>query len=366
MTAFTAQDHRHMARALELAARGLYTTDPNPRVGCIIARDGEIVGEGWHQRAGEGHAEVIALAVAGERARGATVYVTLEPCCHHGRTPPCTRALLQAGVSRVIAAMVDPNPRVAGKGLQELEQSGVSVAHGLMRKEAEDLNPGFIKRMREARPYVRVKIAMSLDGRTALANGASKWITGEAARNDVHHMRSRSSAIVTGIGTVLADDPHMTARPDGELASRQPVRVVLDRQLRTPPHAALFRSSSPVWIFTTSASSRSALEEAGARVDEMPASAHGLDLHAVLAELAAREINEVMVEAGPTLSGAFVAADLADEIVIYSSPKLLGHAARGALTLPRFTALEQCPDLDIVDIRAVGRDWRITARPSRG
>ena len=351
-----------MARALELAAHGMYTTDPNPRVGCVIVRDGETVGEGWHERAGESHAEVIALNAAGARARGATAYVTLEPCCHHGRTPPCTRALLKAGVTRLLAAMVDPNPSVAGKGLSELESAGMMVTHGLMRAEAEALNPGFIKRMRQQRPYVRLKTAMSLDGRVALANGASRWITGEAARNDAHGLRARSSAIVTGVGTVLADDPHLTARPGGAAAGRQPVRVVLDRRLRTPPDAKLFRSPGAVWIFTAAAArARSALEQAGARVDVLPE----FDLQDVLAELAAREINEAMVEAGPTLSGAFLEAGLVDELVIYAAPKLLGHAARGAFSLPQFTALQQCPELDVVDVRAVGRDWRITARPSR-
>ena len=261
---FTDTDARHMARALELARRGLYTTDPNPRVGCVIAKDGKIVGEGFHARAGEPHAEINALRAAGAAARGATVYLTLEPCCHHGKTPPCTEALIAAGVARVVAAMQDPNPRVAGQGFAELKQAGIGNASGLMQSEAEVLNPGFISRMQRGRPFVRVKLAASLDGRTALANGESKWITGEPARADVQHWRARSSAILTGIGTVLADDPSLNVRAFD--VGRQPLRVVLDSQLQMSPKAKMLALPGATLVVTASndAARAEALRQAGA------------------------------------------------------------------------------------------------------
>ena len=355
-------DYRYMARALTLARRGLYSTDPNPRVGCVLVREGVIVGEGWHERAGEAHAEVIALDAAGERARGATAYVTLEPCCHYGRTPPCTDALLNAGVTRVVAAMADPNPQVAGRGLALLRAAGVVVECGLLETEARALNPGFIQRMTTGRPWVRVKLAMSLDGRTALASGESQWLTGEAARQDVQRLRARASAILTGIGTVLADDPSLNVRlPEAE---RQPLRVILDTELRTPPTARTLRLPGSVLIFTAVAdpATQAPLRAAGADIVVVPRTERGLNLHAVMAELARRECNEVHVECGPTLAGALLQAGLVDELVIYMAPLLLGDKARGLFQLPELTRMSERRELEILETRAVGTDWRITIR----
>lgn len=358
------RDHDYMAQALQLAARGLYTTDPNPRVGCVIVRDGEVVGTGWHRRAGEPHAEVYALREAGERARGATVYVTLEPCCHHGRTPPCSEALIRAGVGRVVAAMEDPNPKVAGSGLAQLRQAGIAVESGLLQAQAEALNPGFIKRMRHGRPYVRCKLAMSLDGRTAMASGESKWITGEAARRDVQRLRARSSAIMTGIGTVLADDPALNVRLDFGQGARQPLRVVLDPQLRMPEHAHMLALPGQTLVLTgvDDPAAAARLAAAGGEVVRLPAHGDGLDLHAVMAHLAQRQINEVLLETGATLAGAMLAAGLIDELVLYVAPHIMGSGARGLFRLPGLERMEDRIELDILDIRAVGRDWRITAK----
>lgn len=362
---FTSDDHRYMAHALQLAERGLYTTDPNPRVGCVLVRDGDVVGEGWHECAGEPHAEVHALRAAGERARGATAYVTLEPCCHHGRTPPCSEALIAAGVVRVVVAMQDPNPRVAGGGLAQLQAAGIATAHGLLAAEAEALNPGFAMRMRRGRPYVRCKLAMSLDGRTAMASGESKWITGEHARADVQRLRARSGAIVTGIGTLLADDPALTARlPEG--VTRQPLRVVLDHALRTPPTARLLREPGTTLVIGTSEEEtpREALLAAGAEIVLLDAPHGRMALADVLEILAAREINEVLVEAGARIAGAFLQAGLIDELVIYMAPALLGDGARGLFHLPALERMDQKIALDIRDIRKVGADWRIAAVPN--
>jgi diaminohydroxyphosphoribosylaminopyrimidine deaminase/5-amino-6-(5-phosphoribosylamino)uracil reductase len=365
MTSFSAADHAFMAQALRLAQQGLYTTMPNPRVGCVLVKDSEVVGEGWHEFAGGPHAEVVALRAAGERARGATAYVTLEPCCHHGRTPPCSEALLAAGVVRVVAAMQDPNPRVAGKGLAQLQAAGVEVGSGLLTAQAEALNPGFNLRMRAGRPFVRVKLAMSLDGRTAMASGESKWITGAAAREDVQRLRARSCAVLTGSGTVLADDPSLNVRIPGR--RRPPLRVVLDSRGRLPSGARLFGEEGPVLLFSAVGAAR--VEPPG-RTDveqaTVPSAVDGLDVEAVLKELARREINEVLVEAGAILSGAFLRAGLADELVIYMAPKLLGDSARGLLHLPGLEAMADAVALEIQDVRAVGEDWRITARVSRG
>ena len=361
---FTAADARHMARALQLAAKGLYTTDPNPRVGCVIVRDGAVVGEGWHERAGEPHAEVLALAQAGERARGADLYVTLEPCSHYGRTPPCTDALLRAGVRRVIAAMRDPNPLVDGKGFARLEAAGIECRAGLLEAQARALNPGFLSRLQRGRPYVRVKLGASLDGRTAAADGASKWITSEAARADVQRLRARSSAIVTGIETVLADDPLLTVR-DLDIG-RQPLRVVLDSRLRTPLSAQLLRAPGKTVIATASARAADEYREAGVEVMRVPRPDGRIDLEALLRGLAARSVNEVLVEAGPRLAGAFVEAGLVDEIVLYLAPTLLGDAGRGLFHLPSVRAFAERLALEIADVRAVGADWRITARIAPG
>ena len=357
---FSVADYTHMAQALRLAERGLYTTDPNPRVGCVIVRDDEVVGEGWHERAGEPHAEVHALRQAGDRARAATAYVTLEPCSHHGRTPPCADALLKAGVARVVAAMVDPNPKVAGQGMALLEQAGIETAIGLLETEARQLNPGFISRHTRGRPYVRCKMAMSLDGRTALANGESKWITGEAAREDVQRLRARSSVIITGINTVLADDPRMSARVS--FACKQPDRVVLDSELRIPLDAQILKQEGQCWIATTGADVESldALEQAGVGVIELMAEDGKLDLHGLMGQLNDLQYNEVLVEAGPTLSGAFLNAGLIDELVIYMAPHLLGDTARGLFQLPALEKMEQRVALEIKDVRQVGSDIRLT------
>ena len=355
-------DYHYMARALALARRGLYSTDPNPRVGCVLVKDGHIVGEGWHERAGEPHAEVIALDVAGVRARGATAYVTLEPCCHHGRTPPCTDALLSAGVARMVAAMRDPNPQVAGRGLEILRAAGVAVECGLLEAEVRALNPGFIQRMTQGRPWVRVKLAMSLDGRTALASGESQWLTGAAAREDVQRLRARSSAILTSIGTLLADDPSLNVRlPE---AARQPLRVILDTELRTPPTARTLQLSGPVAIFTavSDPAAWASLQAAGAEIVVAPRADRGLDLHAVMAELGRRECNEVHVECGPILAGALLQAELVDELVIYLAPMLLGDQARGLFQLPKLIRMLERRELEILETRAVGKDWRLNLR----
>jgi diaminohydroxyphosphoribosylaminopyrimidine deaminase/5-amino-6-(5-phosphoribosylamino)uracil reductase len=365
------EDERFMSRALVLARRGLYTTDPNPRVGCVLVRHGEIVGEGWHQRAGQAHAEVNAILAAGARADGATAYVSLEPCRHQGRTGPCTQALAAAGVRRVVAAMTDPDPRTAGQGLEALRAAGIQVLCGLLEDQARDLNPGFIMRHTRGRPFVRIKMAMSLDGRTAMADGQSKWITGSSARRDVQRLRARSSAILTGIGTLLADDPSLTVRPAelGEnVAIRQPLRVVVDRRLRTPVDASLLRQPGATLIVTGSDQaehSRRALTDAGAEILSLSPSGGGGELTALMAALAERGINEVLVEAGATLGGALLAEELVDEIVLYMAPVLLGDAALGLFHLPQVQTLAQGLALDVMDVRGVGGDWRITARPKR-
>jgi diaminohydroxyphosphoribosylaminopyrimidine deaminase/5-amino-6-(5-phosphoribosylamino)uracil reductase len=342
-----------------LARRGLYGTDPNPRVGCVLVGDGHIIGEGWHERAGEAHAEIKALEVAGERAIGATAYVTLEPCCHHGRTPPCTDALLNAGVARVVAAMADPNPQVSGRGLAQLRAAGVAVDCGLLQAEARALNPGFIQRMTRGRPFIRIKLAMSLDGRTALASGESQWLTSDAARQDVQRLRARSSAILTGIGTVLADDPRLNVRlPE---AARQPLRVILDTELRTPPTAKILQPPGPVLIFTAVAdgAAQAPLWAAGAEIMVIPRRDWELNLRRVMVELARRECNEIHVECGPTLAGALLQAGLMDELVIYMAPLVLGDRARGLFQLPELLKMQERRRLEILEMRAVGGDWRI-------
>lgn len=359
----SADDYRHMAHALLLARRGLYGTDPNPRVGCVLIRDGKIVGEGWHERAGAPHAEINALTAAGEYACGATAYVTLEPCCHYGRTPPCTAALINARIARVVAAMSDPNPQVAGKGLAILRDAGIRIACGVLEAEARLLNPGFIQRMREGRPFVRLKLAMSLDGRTALASGDSQWLTSEAARRDVQRLRARSSAILTGIGTLLADDPSLNVRlPE---APRQPLRVILDTALQTPPTAKTLHLPGSVLIFTavSEANRHAPLQAVGANIVTIPRTTGGLNLHAVMAELARREGNEIHAECGPTLAGALLQAGLLDELVIYLAPLLLGDRARSLFQLPELTRMQDRWEWELTDTRIVGRDWRLTLRP---
>ena len=366
---FTADDHRYMARALQLAERGVYTTDPNPRVGCVLVKENEVVGEGWHIRAGEAHAEVHALKDAGaKQAKDSTAYVTLEPCSHHGRTAPCCDALIDAGVSRVVVAMQDPNPKVSGQGLARIEQAGIEVESGLMQVQAEAINPGYLMRMRKGRPYVRCKLAMSLDGRTAMASGESQWITAEAARHDVHRLRARSSAIVTGIGTVRHDDPSMTVRlPDDEgQYGEPPLRVVLDSQCQMSAQAKILNPESGrtrVMTLDAETSQAEALRNTGADVVTVAADNGKIDLAAMLKQLADDDINEVMLEAGAGLSGAMLQAGLIDEFVIYMAPILMGNGARGLLSLPGLEKMADRIELEILDTRSVGCDWRITARP---
>lgn len=363
---FSADDHRFMSEALRLARRGLYRTDPNPRVGCLVVRDGAVVGRGWHRRAGDGHAEWFALKDAGEQARGASVYLTLEPCCHHGRTPPCVDALIAAGVARVVAAMEDPNPLVGGRGIAKLKAAGIATELGLCTSEAEVLNAGFVARFARGRPYVTSKLAVSLDGRTAMASGESQWISGPRARRDVQFLRARSSAVLTGVDTVLADDPALNVRldPQGE-AWRQPLRVILDSELRTPPTAQLLGLPGEVMIFCTEQAAagpnRATLEVSGARVVGVAEAPGGVDLVAVLERLAASEVNEVLVEAGSTLNGSLMAQALVDRLVIYVAPHIMGDGARGLFHLPALVRMKERIGLRIVDHRAIGDDWRITA-----
>lgn len=356
-----------MRRALELAARGLASTDPNPRVGCVIAQGERIVGEGWHERAGGPHAEVQALGAAGGHAAGATAFVTLEPCNHHGRTPPCVDALLAARVARVVYAVDDPNPRVHGAGLARLRAAGVEVQGGLLQEAAARLNAGFLRRMRGGRPWVRLKQAMSLDGRTALADGASRWITSAAAREDVHRWRARSSAILTGVGTVLSDDPELTARPAGAPATRQPLRVVLDASLRTPPGARLLAAGGGTLVICGRADAmrRGALEARGARVESLDAPGGRLDPHAVLQRLAALEVNELWIECGPTLATAWLAAGLVDEWFLYMAPCLLGSDALPLVTLRGMSAMAERPEFTIAGAERFGPDLRLVLEPEK-
>lgn len=364
-SSFDAADHAHMARAMQLASRGLYSTDPNPRVGCVLVREGQVVGEGFHRRAGEPHAEALALTAAGDAARGATAYVTLEPCAHEGRTPPCTDALIRAGVVRVVHAIEDPNPKVAGEGARRLAAAGIRVESGLLVQAAEALNPGFLMRHRRGRPYVRVKLGASLDGRTALANGNSHWITGEAARADVQRLRARSSAILSGASTVDRDDARLTVRdPSLELNGRRPLRVVLDPTLILKPTARLLAERGPVLIITGSedATRIAELIATGAEVVKRPAE-HARDLAWVLECLAAREVNEVLVEAGPRLAGSFIEAGLADEFVLYLAPHIVGHTGAPLATLPVLDELGDRWQFRFTDVTRVGEDLRLTLVP---
>ena len=363
-------DVRFMARAVRLAERGLYTTDPNPRVGCVIVKDNEVIGEGWHERAGGPHAEVNALRQAGKHAQGATAYVTLEPCCHHGRTPPCSDALINAKVARVVAAMQDPNPHVSGSGLAQLSAAGIEVEHGVLEQQAQALNPGFIQRMQHRRPWLRCKVAMSMDGRTAMANGQSQWISSTESRADVHRLRARSSAIVTGVGTVLNDNPSLNARPahfDVNMAETeiiQPLRVVLDSHLRMPPQARMLTLPGNTLIFTCNDHEPTveALHRAGAEVVIVPKEGGFVQLQAVMETLAQREINEVLLEAGSTLNGAVLRAGLIDELIIYMAPVLMGNEARGLFNLPGLHSMEQRVQLAIQDVRQIGPDLKLTAQ----
>lgn len=358
---FTAVDHGMMARALQLAERGLWTTSPNPHVGCVLVRDGEIVGEGWHEKAGEAHAEVNALRAAGDKARGATAYVTLEPCSHHGRTPPCAEALIAAGVYRVVAAMCDPNPLVAGRGIALLQATGIEAACGLLECEARELNIGFVSRMTRGRPWLRLKAAASLDGKTALNNGVSQWITGPEARRDGHRWRARACAVLTGIGTVRDDDPQLNVRDLD--TPRQPLRVVVDSRLETPLTARVLQGG-PVLIAgaVDDAGKSEALRAAGAEVLILPNAAGKVELKDLLEELGRRGINEVHAEAGFKLNGSLMREGLVDELLLYLAPCLIGHDASGLFNLPELTTLSDKRLLQIRDLRQIGEDIRLIAR----
>ena len=369
---WSVDDHRYMAEAINLAKRGKYTTDPNPRVGCVLVKDGQVIGRGWHVRAGEGHAEVNALAQAGKQAAGATAYVTLEPCSHYGRTPPCSKGLIDAGVSRVVAAMQDPNPQVAGNGFEMLKEAGVEVSFGLLQASAESLNPGFIKRMKSGLPYVRLKMATSLDGRTAMASGESQWITGAAARSDVQRLRAQSSAIISGIDTVIDDDASLTVRPQelgledaSEAAEKQPLRVILDSRARLPRTAKLLAQDSPIlWVVSEEVDVDESISK-HAQVEVLRVAQDTIEnraLDPILKALADRDCNEVLVEAGATLAASFISQGYVDELVIYMASKLMGSQARPLADLP-FEKMAESVELTLNDLRMVGQDIRLTYLP---
>jgi diaminohydroxyphosphoribosylaminopyrimidine deaminase/5-amino-6-(5-phosphoribosylamino)uracil reductase len=359
-SAALSRDQAHMARALTLAARGLYTTDPNPRVGCVVVREDQVLGEGWHVRAGEPHAEVLALRAAGPDARGATVYVTLEPCSHTGRTPPCADALIAAGVARVVCSTVDPNPRVAGGGIERLQAAGISVSVGILAAQARDLNVGFFSRFERARPYIRLKLAMSLDARTAPASGGQVWISGEAARADVQGWRARSGAVLTGAGTVRTDDPRLDVRLAYGSWVRQPLRVLLDPMLTCSVGAKLFHGHGALVFAATDAPVRA---QDSARVERLPRAAGGLDLHAVIRRLTELEINELLIECGPRLAGAFILANLVDEFVLYIAPALLGADAAPLMHISGLGPPGSLPAFEFKDVQRIGADLRLVLIP---
>ncbi len=356
-------DNAYMTQALRLAEKGLYTAMPNPIVGCVIVKDGGVVGEGWHEVTGEDHAEIHALQMAGDRARGATVYVTLEPCAHHGKTPPCAEALVAAGVAEVVIGLRDPNPEVDGRGIGILERAGIRVRSGIQAAEVQRQLEGFLSRVARGRPLVRLKMACSLDGCIAMASGESQWITGPEARADVQRLRARSGAIMTGIGTVLADDPSFTVRdPDIDTRGRQPLRVVLDSGLRMPLSAEMLALPGATVVYCSGDAARGPLVDAGAEVVKVVGQGEQVDTLAVLEDLAARGVNEVLVEAGPALAGALITDDLVDELVIYQAPHIMGSETKGMFRTPAWTALSDRRTLDIIDTCQVGPDTRITAR----
>jgi diaminohydroxyphosphoribosylaminopyrimidine deaminase/5-amino-6-(5-phosphoribosylamino)uracil reductase len=359
----TAVDTIYMARAIELAARGLNTTDPNPRVGCVLVRDGAVIGDGWHERAGEAHAEVLALRAAAQGARGATAYVTLEPCSHTGRTPPCADALIAAGVARVVCAAVDPNPRVAGAGIERLLAAGIAVTTGLQADATRALNCGFFSRFERGRPYVRLKLAMSLDARTAAANGARGWITDEASRRDVQAWRARSSAVVTGAGTVRIDDPCLDVRLEYGPWIRQPLRVVLDPGISCSPDSRIFRDARALVIAATDAPAKPALQ---VPIERVARSARGLDLAAVMARLAALEVNEVLLECGPRLAGAMLEEGLVDELLLYVAPHFLGSDAAPLAALKGLELNGLLPRFEFLEHRLIDNDLRLRLVPKRG
>lgn len=361
---FSAADHAAMARALALAANGLETTSPNPRVGCVLTKEGRVVGEGWHRRAGEPHAEIHALRQAGSAALGATAYVTLEPCSHFGRTPPCADALIEAGVARVVAAMEDPNPLVAGRGMARLRAAGIVTEHGLMAAEAAELNIGFVSRMTRGRPWLRLKAAGTLDGKTALENGVSQWITGPAARRDGHRWRARACAVLTGIGTVKEDDPQLTVREVP--CQRQPLRILIDARLEVSPRARILQGA-PILIATASEDEAriAALATDGHQLLVLPNLAGKVDLPRLLRELGERGLNEIHAEAGFKLNGSLLREGCVDELLLYLAPMLVGDAAHGLFNLAALSRLEDAVRLDIRDLRRIGDDFRVIARPIR-
>ena len=369
---FSQQDQYYMQMAFDLATQGRFTTSPNPSVGCVLVNNNEIVGKGFHFKAGQPHAEVMALAEAGHKARGATAYVTLEPCSHYGRTPPCAKGLIEAGVSKVIAAMLDPNPMVAGKGMKLLADAGIEVAHGLLQQQGENLNKGFLHRMRTAKPFVQLKLAMSLDGRTAMANGESKWITGCQSRSDVQLLRSQSCAILSTSATVLADDPSLNVRwqqlPDSvqqiypEQHLRQPVRVILDSQHRVKPEHQLFKIESPVWLVSAEPRDLSDYPEFCQQII-VKTSPKQTALCALMEELANRQINVLWVEAGANLAGALIEQKLVNELILYVAPKLLGDLARGLCKLPSLTELAQAPLWTLKSTQQIGDDLKLIYQP---
>ena len=360
---FSEFDYKCMATALQLARRGLETTHPNPRVGCVITRDGKIVGKGWHKKAGDAHAEIYALREAGDKAVGGTAYVTLEPCSHDGRTPPCVEALIKAKLARVICAIEDPNPDVNGSGITRLQQAGIEVLSGLMATDAEELNAGFLKRMRDRRPWVRIKLAQSMDGHVALANGSSQWISGSESRADVQRWRARSDVILTGIGTVLADDPSLNVRSSKE--ARQPTRIIVDSHWRTPVNARLLSLPGKVLIAGLKENPvPDALLKSTAECIGLPSSKGRVDMKVVLNELAERGFNEVQVEAGATLCGTLIEQCLVDELLIYQAPIILGGAARSPFALPVLDNMDDRVHLEWVDSRRIGKDLRLRFKPS--
>lgn len=360
---FSSADHGFMARALRLARRGLYSTTPNPRVGCVIVKDGHIIGEGWHQKAGMPHAEINALGKvgAGDAATGATAYVSLEPCSHFGRTPPCADALIAAGIVRVVAAMLDPNPQVAGQGLAKLSSAGIAVASGLLETEATELNIGFVSRMTRGRPWLRLKVAASLDGKTALSNGVSQWITEPDARRDAHAWRARSCAVLTGIGTIKDDNPRLTVREVP--TTRQPLRVVIDSRLETPLDAAVLKGGNVLIAAACDDAERAAaLRACGAEIVILPNVQGKVELADLLQELGRRGINEVLAEAGTRLNGSLLREGCVDELLIYQAPMLMGDSARGMFGLMELTELAGATRLNIIERRVIGADFRIRAR----
>lgn len=375
MKEFSAEDYRFMQRAIMLAKQGHFTTSPNPRVGCVLVKNGEIVGEGFHQKAGEGHAEVNALAMAGENAQGATAYVTLEPCSHYGLTPPCAKGLILAGIKHVIAAMVDPNPKVAGNGLKMLAQAGISSQHGLLREAAEDLNVGFIKQMTTGFPYVRCKLAASLDGKTAMKNGESKWITSPQARQDVQRLRAQSCAIISGADSILTDNAKMTVRWSelGELKNsyqkedvRQPIRVIIDTKNRLTPNLALFNEHSPIILIRRTIENIHQwphfVEQVVLPVVDTLANEQQIDLPALLQYLAKLNLNDVLIESGARLAGAFIEQNLVDELILYQAPKLMGADSKSLVNMASIESLSQAKELNIIDLRMIGKDIRIIAK----